>query len=310
MIVGDQGVDVGHGAIMASGAAESSLWLRRNLRWDDMCVPDLLRWDRCDFHLPHIRVSRHGFAAGQEGEAHHHDFAEWFWLESGGLRHRCDGQEEELAAGDARFMPPGHGHGFSCPSAAVLVTVSVPAPLFTALRRRHGSSPGWPWPRRGVGRHHLDRSQLAALAAAVAEVPGRGQELVDGEWFVATLVRVLRRPPEVQRDAAMPPWLALAVAGLREPKRLAAGLPDLVRLSGRSSAHLSRAVRQHYGCTATALVNRLRLEQAARELRLGQRAIADIALACGFGNLGHFYRQFRAAHGLAPRAYRFAALGR
>jgi AraC family cel operon transcriptional repressor len=310
VVVVDEVVGVGHGAILAGRVRLSSLRLRRILRWDDAGVTELLRWDRCDAHLPHIRVSRHRFAPDWRGEAHGHDFAEWFWVESGRLRHRCEGSEEELGTGDARFLPPGQEHGFACADEAVLVTVSVPQPAFALLRRRYGGAPGWPWPARGVGRLRLDADQLRRLGSALAELPGRGQEEVDREWFVATLMRFLRRPPEAPRDAATPPWLSAAVAGLGEPRRLAEGLPGLVRLSGRSAAHLSRAVRRHYGCTATALVNRLRLERAARELRLGQAPIAAIALDCGFGNLGHFYRQFRAAFGQAPRAFRVAALGR
>ena len=288
--------------------ARSSLWLRTKLHWDDTAVNELLRWARCDFHLPHIRVSRHAFVAGQNVERHRHDFIEWFWIESGQVRHHGNGVDEELRAGDARFLGPDPVHGFVCLAQATLVTVSIPLPMFTALRRRYAGSPGWPWPRQGIGQQRLSRLQINALATAVAEVPGRGQDVVDGDWFVATMVRILRQPSQVQRDSAVPPWLIRAVDGMSETGRLAGGLPELVRLSGRSSAHLSREVRRHYGCTATALVNRLRLEQAARDLRLGHRPIADIALACGYGNLGHFYRHFRAAYQVTPRAFRFAAV--
>jgi AraC family cel operon transcriptional repressor len=283
--------------------------LRVQLRWDDAGVADLLRWDRCDAHLPHIRASRHGFVPGDRVDEHRHEFAEWFWLESGTLEHRCDGGGEPLAIGAARFLPPGHVHGFVCHEPAVLVTVSVPHDAFAALHQRYGASPAWPWQREGVGSRTLTREQLQRLAAAVAELPSLGQEAVDREWFIATLLRALRVAPGLARDAMTPAWLVTAVERLREPRRLALGLPELVRLSGRSPAHLSRAVRRHYGCTATALVNRVRLEHAARELRLGRQAIASIALDCGFGNLGHFYRQFGAAFGCTPRAYRCSALG-
>jgi AraC-like DNA-binding protein len=40
------------------------------------------------------------------------------------------------------------------------------------------------------------------------------------------------------------------------------------------------------------------------ELRRGERAIGDLALACGFVSLSSFNRQFKRQTGLAPREWR------
>jgi AraC-like DNA-binding protein/hemoglobin-like flavoprotein len=50
-----------------------------------------------------------------------------------------------------------------------------------------------------------------------------------------------------------------------------------------------------------------RLERFRRELDdpvLGERSIAELALSCGFNDLTHFGRCFRAAYGLSPREWR------
>jgi len=78
----------------------------------------------------------------------------------------------------------------------------------------------------------------------------------------------------------------------------------MAELCGRSVEHLNRTVRQHFDCTTTQLINRLRLDRAARLLRLTNTPIAAVALDCGFDNLGYFYRRFGERFNQTPRAFR------
>lgn len=267
-------------------------------------MPELLRWDRCDRHLPWVRVHRN--RPERDGLAHRHDFAEWCWVESGTVDHADARGRTLLGRGDLRFLRPGEWHRLSgTDEDGLLATASVPAPLFAELERRYRDLPAWPWTPRGTGAARVGADGLAALASLLAGVPQGGQERCDAEWLVAALLRLLRPRPAAP---AAPAWLEEAVAAFDEPRRLAAGLPELVRLGGRSAAHLSRAVRRAYGCTATELVHRLRCRRAAADLRLTTRPIAVIAAACGYVHLGHFYRRFGALYGCAPRAYRLSAL--
>ena len=51
-----------------------------------------------------------------------------------------------------------------------------------------------------------------------------------------------------------------------------------------------------------------RLEKARRDLLdplLARESITQIALACGFGDLAHFSRRFKAAYAMSPREYRY-----
>lgn len=269
-------------------------------------MSDRLRWDRCDPHLPWARVSRHRMDPGGAPIPHSHDFAEWCWVESGAISHRCAGHLERLGPGDARFLRPGIVHELDTREGGVLVTASIPGPLFAELERRYRDHADWPWAAQDVGARRLDRAQLAAFDALVAGIPQDGQQRCDAEWLIAGMLRSLRGGSGA---GAVPAWLESAVAAMAAQRRLALGLPELNRLCGRSAPHVSRAVRRAYGCTATELVHRLRCQHAARELRLGTRPIAAIAADCGYAHLGHFYRRFGAVFGCAPRAYRLAALG-
>ena len=75
-------------------------------------------------------------------------------------------------------------------------------------------------------------------------------------------------------------------------------------LAGMSESAFSKYFRRAAGTTFSAVVKRYRLELACRLLTLTAAPIATIAQEVGFNNLSNFNRQFRAAHGLPPSAYR------
>ena len=54
------------------------------------------------------------------------------------------------------------------------------------------------------------------------------------------------------------------------------------------------------GCAS----NEVRVRAAVRLLKETTSPILDVALACGFGNLSHFYHVFRRLTGQTPRALR------
>ena len=74
--------------------------------------------------------------------------------------------------------------------------------------------------------------------------------------------------------------------------------------AGRSREHLARTIRRHYGLSPSLLLNQLRCDRAAAELRTTETPVLIIALACGFAGLGQFYRCFNQRFGCAPRRYR------
>ncbi|MEV4518173.1 AraC family transcriptional regulator [Dactylosporangium sp. NPDC049525] len=66
----------------------------------------------------------------------------------------------------------------------------------------------------------------------------------------------------------------------------------------------SRFFRRHTGRTFTDYVNDVRLIEASRRLVESDTAISEIAIACGYPNLSHFNRRFRAQTGMSPREFR------
>ena len=87
---------------------------------------------------------------------------------------------------------------------------------------------------------------------------------------------------------------------------LAAGLAidELAGQAGLSSFHFARVFRRETGETPHQFVTRLRLEEAARLLRVTDQAVLQIAIAIGFESASHFSVQFKRGYGVTPLAYR------
>ncbi len=252
------------------------------------------------------------YGPGNLTAPHTHDFAEVFWIRAGRGIHRVNGRRLPLQAADLVFIRPHDVHALAAPRGEqmTLVNVAFSTHELRFLKQRYfQGQPQWPWgapgslPRvlkLGAGQmQHLDDW------SHVLSQPAQSQMVLDA-FLLEVLIWYQTRPPG-GGGPQEPEWLRLALWELARSNRLAGGVSELARLAGRGRAHISRVVRRTRGVTPTELVNRLRLDRAARELRMTGRPIIRIALDCGWSNLSHFYRLFRQRFGLTPRQYRLRA---
>ncbi len=105
--------------------------------------------------------------------------------------------------------------------------------------------------------------------------------------------------PEMERASA---WLAEHLAD-------EVGVDDLAQAVGLSRFHCSRRFLAYVGRTPMAYLMDLRLQEAALRLRGGDEPVVEVAVACGFKDLGHFGRRFKAMFGMPPARYRAQPAG-
>ncbi|MFT3915874.1 MAG: AraC family transcriptional regulator [Anaeromyxobacteraceae bacterium] len=105
------------------------------------------------------------------------------------------------------------------------------------------------------------------------------------------------------------PGLARAVRELQERFDRPLRVERLAALAGLSPWRFSQRIRRLFGLTPAQLLKKRRLEAACALLRGGDRPVAEIALACGYGDQSAFTRQFKAVVGLSPVRYRERARG-
>jgi AraC family transcriptional regulator len=78
----------------------------------------------------------------------------------------------------------------------------------------------------------------------------------------------------------------------------------LAAVAGFSVPHFHRVFTAHVGESAISYVRRLRLERAARKLRMGAVDITEVALAAGYDTHAAFSKAFKQQFGLSPSEFR------
>jgi len=265
----------------------------------------VITWKHEGFGGKLFHVARHGLKPHTIIGTHRHEFEECFWVEKGDGWHVTSAGEIPLQPGDALCIRATDEHGLRA-GAKGLGVVNISFPCSFSKRLAACSSVPWPWKSGGTPRHQaLPQAAIVRLNAWTAELIQPGVSNADLDAFLFDLARLVA--PHAQPD--LPPRLVTACLAFKDVRHLAGGTAALARLTGCGPAHLNRLCRHWHQCTASELVARLRLDWAARELRLTARPISDIAETCGMPHLGHFYRRFRTRFGTTPKAWRDAAWG-
>ena len=104
------------------------------------------------------------------------------------------------------------------------------------------------------------------------------------------------RTEAVSRDALVRAALQEITQNYRE-----ASLSNVARAYGVSLAYVSECVRAQTGKTYKELLQRHRMETAARLLRRSDLNIQQIIAQVGYENTSYFYRLFHERYGLSPQ---------
>jgi AraC family transcriptional regulator len=78
----------------------------------------------------------------------------------------------------------------------------------------------------------------------------------------------------------------------------------LADVAGFSVPHFHRVFTAHVGESAISYVRRIRLERAARKLRMGAVDITEVALTAGYDTHAAFSKAFRQQFGHSPSEFR------
>ena len=237
-----------------------------------------------------------------------HDQYTLSYVRTGSFGYRVRGRTHELVAGSVLVGQPGdeylcthdHAHGDEClsfyVSPAIVETLGKNGGIW-----RIGSVPplselmvlGELAQRVALGRSDVGIDEIGMLFAA------RFGELVS-ERARGTA----KAPPPRDRRRAVETALWMA-----ERSHEAIDLERVAGEAGLSPFHFLRVFADVLGVTPHQYLVRSRLRHAARLLADDARAITDVALDVGFGDLSNFVRTFRRAAGVSPREFRKAAKG-
>lgn len=251
-------------------------------------------------------VARPSLSARRPVELHTHDFAEIFWVNEGEGRHVFNGRSLPLSEGDLWCIRPEDAHALEVGGSGKLAITNVafPAEVLEWLRARYFmGEPRWFWAKQREA-ERVDATRRHTLNAAADALAAAPRDRLHVEHFLLGVFATLSEKGAMEGLAGGPDWLADACRHIRGPEALREGVPAFFRLAGRSPEHVARVMRSTLGITPSEYVNRLRIEQAAFQLRMTARPVTQIALDAGYENLSHFFHVFRRLHGMSPRTYR------
>lgn len=129
--------------------------------------------------------------------------------------------------------------------------------------------------------------------------------LWDDAPSIAGIVCVDRTLPVGKRRVAAYQRTRAAIAHMQSQLGIEADLRAAAEAAGVSLSQLDRYFAAIFGCTPSAYLTKLRLENSLDLLR-NNYGIAEAALACGFSDQSAFTRRFRAVVGVTPRAFQVA----
>lgn len=276
-------------------------------------------------------LERHGLAAQHFAgythrvrDEHGHDMVELLFVLAGRCTHLVGGEAHPLPAGTLAIVHYGMQHQIITDDGPVeLMNVyldppSVPPPALPA-----DLSPVLPrilplHPALGHDRNrlvHLPFPAVEDLAPILHGLEHETRRSVQARpeamaaWYLLLLLACTRRALELGH---LPATGAGTGAMERVRARLEAGwdrrhdLAGLADLAGMTPTALCRAFRRATGRSITEYLLHRRIERALLRLAGGREPVAQVALACGFGDLSHFNRVFRRLTGSTPRAWRQA----
>ncbi|MBV8687644.1 MAG: helix-turn-helix transcriptional regulator [Alphaproteobacteria bacterium] len=221
--------------------------------------------------------------------------------------YRIDGRTRCLRPGNFLLVEPGTDFEVRtpCPEETIGLCVylgasEAPAGERLALGRAIAGSPIDPL-----------ASLLGRYARLLADRPEAGETVarrivrevtVGAEDYLATFANRLERLASVKASTRIETLhrVERARAYIHAHAQVPLTLEAVAAEAALSRFHLTRSFAEVHGLPPLAYHRRLRLDEAARQLRAGEASATDVARRLGYGSLSAFTRAFRHAFGVPP----------
>lgn len=245
---------------------------------------------------------------------HTHEFAEFFLIISGKIRHIINGEHQPLDAGTLVFIRPTDIHGFEQRDGAACELVNVAFKLEFLrdlsnylgndffLRRYTGpvTSPVFKLSLAETDALATQLIRMNLLQSTAQDVARLKIKVLIAELFT----RFFLDNESTGAGSDHPEWFEQLIVEMGKRENLYGGLVRMKVLAPCTQEHLCKCFRKYLDKTPTQFINELRIKRAAKQIVETDEKILSIALDLGFVSLSRFYYLFKKYYGIPPARYR------
>ncbi|HCK99753.1 MAG TPA: hypothetical protein DHW42_06600 [Candidatus Marinimicrobia bacterium] len=245
---------------------------------------------------------------------HTHEFAEFFLVISGKIKHIINSEVQILQTGTIVFVRPTDVHGFEKleDSACELVNVAFKLEFLLDLSVYLGNDF---FLRKYTGpvtspMFKLSLPETEELALRMIRMNVLQNTSVDLArlkikiMLAGIFTRFFLETDYPNFDYERPVWFNRLCRDMNKTENIVAGLQTLKRLAPCTQEHLCKCFRKYLDKTPTEFINELRIKQAAKQIVESDAKILAVAMDLGFKSLSRFYSMFNKFYGISPAKYR------
>ena len=238
------------------------------------------------FTLGSVRLAEIDVAPGIAVPAHDHAHAHVCIVTGGSFDEMKRAGSQWCTPGWVRYSPSGDRHVMRLGDAGLdCLVVEGSGSLYPAAD----------------GRTYARHPGIAALGMRLRnEIADPNPSPLMVEALALELFAGATRSHRSRQPTARPAWLDRVRDALHDEYRAPPPLTTLGRIAGRHPVQVTRAFREHFGCSVGSYVRRVQVERARRLLLDSELPLATVALTAGFADQSHMTRSVRAALGTTP----------
>jgi len=240
---------------------------------------------------------------------HSHEFAEFFLVIGGQVRHIVNGEVQDLQSGMLVFVRPNDVHGFEKleNSACELVNVAFRLEFLLDLSTYLGNdfflrnytgpvvSPLFKLTLAETEELALRLIRMNTLQKTAPDLARLKIKMMLAEVFTRFFLET--NPGNIPHR---PQWFDKLCSDMRRPENLNGGLKTILALAPCTQEHLCKCFRKYSGVSPTEFINEQRIKAAAKQIVETDAKILAIALEYGFKSLSRFYKMFNKYYGISP----------
>lgn len=239
---------------------------------------------------------------------HDHDHTELFWVEKGKGFHCVNDKKVPLEKGAIVFIRPSDQHSVTPANNTqiLLRTLSFFKETADYFRTRYfPKSRKYFWSEEKTPFHDsLDEDLLEWLNTRFEILYHKPSTNFYLDQFLLSLLEMLGQNDPLLEKKDIPAWLFNVLNQYKTPEHFARGPEGFAAMANRSVEHVSRTIKKHFDMSLSEVINRERMNYAARQLIITDDPIFSIAMDCNFANHGYFYTLFKDYFKITPGEYR------